>query len=90
MKLDKLSGKLYISPLNWTEGSLTKSAVKVRNLRPESFLSFLKSKWATVQFIWQRSQQRRELSMLNEHLLKDIGVSRYEAHREANKWFWQN
>jgi uncharacterized protein YjiS (DUF1127 family) len=38
-----------------------------------------------------RSRQRRqlgELAELNDYLLKDIGVSREEAMREAEKPFW--
>jgi uncharacterized protein YjiS (DUF1127 family) len=29
------------------------------------------------------------LSELDDHLLKDIGLSRQEAVREGAKWFWQ-
>jgi uncharacterized protein YjiS (DUF1127 family) len=29
------------------------------------------------------------LTELDDHLLKDIGVSRPEAMRECAKWFWQ-
>lgn len=40
--------------------------------------------------IWQeRTGQRHTLSELNEHMLKDIGVSRSDAFREARKPFWQ-
>jgi uncharacterized protein YjiS (DUF1127 family) len=37
-----------------------------------------------------RSRQRRALRDIatDDHLLKDIGVSRQEAFREANKPFW--
>jgi uncharacterized protein YjiS (DUF1127 family) len=39
--------------------------------------------------IWlQRSRQRRALSELDDHLLRDIGVARREAVREAAKPFW--
>jgi len=36
-----------------------------------------------------RSQQRRALGGLDDRLLRDIGVSRQQALREAAKWFWQ-
>ena len=43
--------------------------------------------------IWAaRARQRKALRKLtdtSDHLLKDIGVSRNEALREAAKWFWQ-
>ena len=43
--------------------------------------------------IWAaRARQRRalgELAGCSDHLLKDIGISRDDALREAGKWFWQ-
>jgi uncharacterized protein YjiS (DUF1127 family) len=40
-----------------------------------------------------RSRQRRALREIAEtddrHLLRDIGVTREEAFREADKWFWR-
>jgi uncharacterized protein YjiS (DUF1127 family) len=40
--------------------------------------------------IWiARSRQRRELGELTGDILKDIGVSREEAQREAAKPFWR-
>jgi uncharacterized protein YjiS (DUF1127 family) len=39
---------------------------------------------------WQhRHRGRRALRQLDEWLLKDIGVSRAEAEREARKPFWR-
>ncbi len=40
--------------------------------------------------LWQaRAFQRQALASLDDHLLKDIGVSRSEADREAGKPFWR-
>jgi uncharacterized protein YjiS (DUF1127 family) len=40
--------------------------------------------------LWlERGRQRRMLGQLNDHLLKDIGVSRSEAMHEAGKPFWR-
>jgi uncharacterized protein YjiS (DUF1127 family) len=40
--------------------------------------------------IWQeRADQRHALRDLNPHLLKDIGISRADAYREARKPFWR-
>lgn len=39
--------------------------------------------------LWQeRARQRHHLAALDPYLLKDIGVSRADAWREATKPFW--
>ncbi len=39
---------------------------------------------------WQhRTRSRRQLADLDEHLLRDIGVSRSSALFESDKFFWQ-
>ena len=39
--------------------------------------------------IWQeRAAQRRVLQQLDDHMLKDIGLSRADASHEADKPFW--
>jgi uncharacterized protein YjiS (DUF1127 family) len=43
---------------------------------------------ATVRRWHSRSRQRQALAELSSHLLNDIGVSRLEADREAEKPFW--
>jgi uncharacterized protein YjiS (DUF1127 family) len=35
------------------------------------------------------SRSRRTLDELDEHMLRDIGITRDEARREASKFFWQ-
>jgi uncharacterized protein YjiS (DUF1127 family) len=41
--------------------------------------------------LWlERRRQRRALLSLNDHLLKDIGVSRAEAWLEGQKPFWRD
>jgi len=37
----------------------------------------------------RRSNERRELAMLSQHMLDDIGLTRYEINKEAAKYFWQ-
>ena len=40
--------------------------------------------------IWHlRARTRRHLMALDNHLLADIGLSRFDAAREAAKPFWQ-
>jgi len=37
-----------------------------------------------------RQRQRYSLQTLDDHLLKDIGFTRADVHREATKRFWQS
>jgi uncharacterized protein YjiS (DUF1127 family) len=40
--------------------------------------------------VWHdRAVQRRGLAELNDHLLKDIDLSRADAMHESSKHFWQ-
>lgn len=43
----------------------------------------------TLLFWSERARQRRVLSGLDEHILEDIGLTRAEVRREANKPFWR-
>jgi uncharacterized protein YjiS (DUF1127 family) len=39
---------------------------------------------------WQeRARQRHELQSLNDHMLRDIGLTRADVMAEATKPFWQ-
>ncbi len=54
--------------------------------RVEAFTMGVKQTLAT----WiRRSNQRRELMMMSEHMLEDIGLTRFEIARETAKYFWQ-
>jgi len=53
----------------------------VRIPSPLGWLKTLKQKH-------DRWQQRRALLDLSDHMLKDIGITREEAKREARKPFW--
>src|SRR5262245_20037225 len=47
---------------------------------------------AAVSLLWrwhELASQRRALLALDERMLKDIGISRAEAEREASRPFWQ-
>jgi uncharacterized protein YjiS (DUF1127 family) len=65
----------------------------MRALRRQSASSSSIDAWLRTLGFWiDRSRQRRqlgELAELNDCLLKDIGVSREEAMREAEKPFWR-
>jgi uncharacterized protein YjiS (DUF1127 family) len=45
---------------------------------------------AEVGALWlERSRQRRALAQLNDHMLRDIGLTRADAWAEAEKPFWR-
>jgi uncharacterized protein YjiS (DUF1127 family) len=37
----------------------------------------------------RRSNDRRMLAQMNEHLLTDIGLTRFDVSLETDKYFWQ-
>jgi len=45
--------------------------------------------FALVRTWYRRARERQALAELDEHLLRDCGLSRAEAHREAAKPFWR-
>jgi uncharacterized protein YjiS (DUF1127 family) len=45
------------------------------------------SVWLVVEAAWIRRRQRRQLLGLDDRHLKDIGISRCDAMREAAKWW---
>ena len=63
---------------------------------PQSVAGFVRPReslipaiWETV-LVWQaRAALRARLAEFEDHRLKDIGVSRAEANREAAKPFWR-
>ena len=69
--------------------------IAARSPHPTARLRLLKlrSNVATTIRLWiARSRQRRhlgELAAWDDHILKDIGVSRDDALREAAKPFWR-
>jgi uncharacterized protein YjiS (DUF1127 family) len=44
---------------------------------------------ATLGIWYERSRQRRALWALDDHMLKDIGISRADVFRETRKPFWR-
>lgn len=43
---------------------------------------------AWLRRVWRAHVTRNELALLDAHLLRDIGVNRLEARREAERPFW--
>lgn len=47
---------------------------------------------SAIRLVWlmlTRSRERRVLASLDARGLRDIGLAREDAAREARKWFWQ-
>lgn len=41
--------------------------------------------------VWSsRVEDRRQLALMSDRLLQDIGLSRAEVSAEIDKWFWQS
>ena len=45
---------------------------------------------ATVTKWEQRRRSRVNLGRLDDRMLKDVGLSRHQAHRETTRYFWMN
>jgi uncharacterized protein YjiS (DUF1127 family) len=45
--------------------------------------------WGDVRAAWRRYRTRQRIADLDSHLLKDIGVTPFDAEIEANKPFWR-
>ena len=42
-------------------------------------------------WLWhERARQRRQLQHLSDHMLRDLGLSRYDVHAEGSKPFWRS
>ncbi len=39
--------------------------------------------------MWQKRRERQRLADLDEHLLRDIGITREQAEKEAAEWMWE-
>ena len=61
--------------------------VLVRIVNVIEFLSKVTIKYKHYQHL---HKSRKRLNALSDDLLKDIGVSRSEAIKEAEKYFWQD
>ena len=86
---------------HWTDTFATRQTARrmhgrargTTNLAPATVMG--KVIWAVnrairVLFVWQeRSRSRFELAQLNDRMLRDIGLSRVDALREASKPFWR-
>lgn len=42
----------------------------------------------TIARMWRTRRERQRLLDLDEHMLKDIGITREQAEKEAARWMW--
>ncbi|TDQ86396.1 uncharacterized protein YjiS (DUF1127 family) [Dongia mobilis] len=57
--------------------------------RNTAALAILARIFARLLAMRERARQRRQLAGLSDALLKDIGISRADAEREATQPFWR-
>jgi uncharacterized protein YjiS (DUF1127 family) len=57
--------------------------------RPKRRLHPVAAAWVLVSSWIARVRQREALAALDDHTLRDIGITRVEAMREAEKPFWR-
>jgi uncharacterized protein YjiS (DUF1127 family) len=68
----------------------TRAGQAVRTMPSESTMVAVFAGACRVLSTWQeRAQGRRALSRLDDHLLRDIGLSRADVERELMKPFWR-
>jgi uncharacterized protein YjiS (DUF1127 family) len=60
-----------------------------RSLSATAFVPLMRGWLVALVRLHERSCQRRTLHDLDDHLLRDIGVTREQAEREAHKPFWR-
>ena len=92
-KIDILSEKINIfsSPFTTISRKNAQSTWDRQDILPSPFKlpGFLVGIWKNFSLWFERAQQRKELSELSDHQLKDIGITRDEAEMESNKKFWE-
>ena len=68
--------------------SIQPTSSRPRSLRVEHWLALMTAVTATIATWRELSHSRRVLSTLDDHQLRDIGLSRAEARRESERPFW--
>jgi uncharacterized protein YjiS (DUF1127 family) len=63
----------------------------ITELVVQSYQTVIDTCTAYRRILWlkQRQHTRQQLLDLSDDQLKDIGVSREQAYKEANKFFWE-
>ncbi len=64
---------------------------KTTSARGYAQQSALVTRFVRLFTVWsERHRARRALARLDEHMLRDIGLSQNEARREVARRFWQD
>jgi uncharacterized protein YjiS (DUF1127 family) len=69
--------------------SIQLTGSRARFLRTEPWLALMTAASSTIAAWREISRSRRVLATLDDHQLRDIGVSRDEARIEGEKPFWK-
>lgn len=70
--------------------TLTATAALPSPMRPGAAARQLLAQLLDTLGAWHHNwRSRRDLLALDDHLLKDIGLTRSQVHAEAHKPFWQ-
>lgn len=69
------------------KGYAVAQPIVVGRMRP---VLLFKAAWLQLVRWWQLAEQRRRLAMLDEHALKDLGLSRADVLQESERPFWDD
>lgn len=75
-----------------SSSSVRKATLSADRAALGPFLPFVFSLWKLTRAVWrgiERVNERRALTLLDDRLLRDIGLTREQARREACKRFWE-
>jgi uncharacterized protein YjiS (DUF1127 family) len=70
--------------------SYSMSMSSVRLWTPAGARRLFRRLSGSVRLMLERSRERQILAALNARELRDIGVARYDAALEAQRWFWMS
>jgi uncharacterized protein YjiS (DUF1127 family) len=78
-----------MAPTTLPTTTLMKIRAALAKAQPAALFAHLSLLWARFAAIRAVARQRRQLLMLSDAALKDIGISRADAEREAAQPFWR-
>jgi uncharacterized protein YjiS (DUF1127 family) len=70
-------------------GSLDARPIALPTFTQQAAQNALRGFLHTVSVWHTRARQRHVLAVLDDHILRDIGLTRVDADREARKPFWR-